>query len=225
MPSTATKTTILNLAAGSDLSSSQHVAVILASDGAVDAAGANAAAIGFVQNLPATGKSAEIASAGGGAFAIAAATIAAGDKLATDANGHLVVATSGDYVVAIALNSAVDNDVFEVLVVEANQAPSLVQELTVTGAVSAYVQSVELNHVSTIIAATVATAVDHPGLFVVKDTSATGTAAHTVTLTAGTWDGTNTIVTLNALNEAIAVYFDSAGNGTILENVGSVALS
>ncbi len=99
------------------------------------------------------------------------------------------------------------------------------QELTVTGAVNAGVKSVELNHASTIIAATIATALTHPGLFAVVNTSASGTAAHTVTLTAGTWDGTNSIVTLNAPAEAILVWFDSAGAGTIVENVGSVALS
>lgn len=100
-----------------------------------------------------------------------------------------------------------------------------VQELTVTGAVTAGVQSVELNHASTIIAATIADAANHQGLFIVKDTSATGTAAHTLTLTAGTFNGTNNVATLNALNEALVVYFDSAGNGTIIENIGAVALS
>jgi hypothetical protein len=100
-----------------------------------------------------------------------------------------------------------------------------VQELTVTGAVTAGVQCVELNHGSTIIAATIADAANHPGLFVVKDTSATGTAAHTLTLTAGTFNGTNNIATFDLLNECLIVYFDSAGNGTIVENVGTVGLS
>lgn len=100
-----------------------------------------------------------------------------------------------------------------------------VQELTVTGAVTAGVQSVELNHASTIVAATIANAANHPGLFVVKDTSATGTAAHTLTLTAGTFNGTNNVATLNARDECLVVYFDSTGRGTIVVNVGSVALS
>ena len=111
---------------------------------------------------------------------------------------------------------------------ELNQAADVsarVQELTVTGAVTAGVQAVELNHASTVIEATIADAANHQGLFVVKDTSATGTAAHTLTLTAGTFDGTNNVATLNALNECLIVYFDSAGNGTIVENVGSVGLS
>lgn len=99
------------------------------------------------------------------------------------------------------------------------------QELTASGAVSAGVGSVELSHASVVVAATIADSTNHTGLFIVKNTSASGTEAHTLTLTSGTWDGSNTIATLNAPNEALVVYFDSAGNGTIIENVGSVALS
>ncbi len=99
-----------------------------------------------------------------------------------------------------------------------------VQELTATGAVTAGVQSVELNHATVVVEATIADATNHQGLLVVKDTSASGTAAHTLTLTSGTFDGTNNIATLNAPNECLIVYIDSAGNGTIVENVGSVSL-
>jgi len=59
----------------------------------------------------------------------------------------------------------------------------------------------------------------------VKDTSASGTAAHTFTMTAGTVDGSNNVLTFNAPNEAVLMYIDSAGNGTIIENVGGVAIS
>jgi hypothetical protein len=100
-----------------------------------------------------------------------------------------------------------------------------VQELTETGDVTAGVQSVELNHNSTIIEATIADATNHEGIFIVKNTSASGTAAHTLTLTSGTFDGTNNVATLNAPDEALIVYFDSAGNGTIVENVDSVGLA
>lgn len=99
------------------------------------------------------------------------------------------------------------------------------QELTVSGAVQQGVMSVELNHATVIVAATIASTLYHPGLFIVKNTSASGTAAHTLTLTSGTFNGTNTIATLNAPNEALVVYFDSSGNGTVVQNVGSVALS
>jgi len=100
-----------------------------------------------------------------------------------------------------------------------------VQTLTSSGAITAGVQCVQLNHASTPVVTTIANAANHQGLFVVKDISATGTAAHTLTLTAGTFNGINNVATLNALNECLVVYFDSAGNGTIIENVGSVALS
>jgi hypothetical protein len=107
----------------------------------------------------------------------------------------------------------------------AASASSRVQELTVTGTATPGVQSLELNHGSTPVVVTVASALNHPGLFIVKDTSGSGTESHTVTLSAGTFDGTNNKITLNAPKEAIAVYFDSAGAGTILENVGGVALA
>lgn len=100
-----------------------------------------------------------------------------------------------------------------------------VQELTATGDVTAGVQSLELNHDSSAIAATIADAGNHQGLFVVKDTSASGTESHTLTLTSGTFNGSNDVATLNAPNECLVVYFDSAGNGTIVENVDSVSLS
>jgi len=96
-------------------------------------------------------------------------------------------------------------------------------ELTVTGAIPAGTGVVELNHISTIIAATY-TVVPNSYLLI-KDTSASGTAAHTVTLTGGTFNGTNTIATLNARDEMLFVYFDSAGRGQVIVNVGSVALS
>jgi len=99
------------------------------------------------------------------------------------------------------------------------------QELTASGAVTPGVSSIELNHATVIIEATIATTLDHQGLFVVKDTSASGTAAHTLTLTVGTFNGTNNVATLNAPDEALVVWFDSAGDGTIVENVGTVALS
>lgn len=104
-------------------------------------------------------------------------------------------------------------------------AQANVQELTVSGAVTPGVNSIELNHISAAIEATIADLAAHPGLLVVKNTSASGSAAHTVTAAKGTWDGTNDVVTLDAGKECIAVWIDSAGNGTILENVGTVGLS
>jgi hypothetical protein len=99
------------------------------------------------------------------------------------------------------------------------------QELTASGAVTPGVNAVELNHATVVVAATIADLANHKGLLVIKDTSASGTAAHTVTAAAGTFDGTNDVVTLNAPKDCIVLWIDSAGNGTIVENVGAVVLS
>lgn len=114
----------------------------------------------------------------------------------------------------------------ETTIIDANgNVGGRVQELTVSGAVPEGIQSAELNHATAAIAATIADSLKHKGLFIAKDTSASGTAAHTLTLTAGTFDGTNDIATFNAPGECLVVYFDSSGNGIIVENVGLVGLS
>jgi len=99
------------------------------------------------------------------------------------------------------------------------------QELTASGAVTPGVGILELNHATVAVVTTVADSIAHAGLFIIKDTSASGTAAHTVTLTSGTFNGTNNVATLNAPAEQLTVFFDDAGDGTVIENTGSVALS
>lgn len=106
---------------------------------------------------------------------------------------------------------------------KAADVSSFVLELTASGAVPATVRVLELNHISVVIEATW-TVVPNT-LFIVKNTSASGTAAHTLTLTDGTFNGTNTVATLNAPAEFLCVWFDSAGAGTVIVNVGSVGLS
>lgn len=100
-----------------------------------------------------------------------------------------------------------------------------VQELTVSGAISIHTGVVLLNHASTIIAATLPAPEAGDELFII-DSSASGTAAHTVTTAAGvTWDGTNNTATLNAPGEALHVVAISATRWFIMENISSVALS
>ena len=108
---------------------------------------------------------------------------------------------------------------------ELNRAGGGAQELTASGAVTAGVRSLSLNHATVVVAATIADAANHAGFFAVTNTSASGTAAHTLTLTAGTFDGTNNVATLNAPAESLLVFFDDNGDGTIIVNTGSVALS
>lgn len=108
---------------------------------------------------------------------------------------------------------------------QAAAGTALSQELTASGAVDAGVQNLRLNHATVVIAATIADAADHAGLMTITDTSASGTAAHTVTLTEGTFDGTNNTATFNAPAESLVVFFDEDGNGTIVVNTGAVVLS
>jgi hypothetical protein len=142
-------------------------------------------------------------------------------------NGDALGMQVGDQVIVINTTTS-GVTVCTVTAVTADGAASVgggTQELTVSGAVSPGMQKVELNHATVIVAATIADASLHAGLFVVTDTSASGTAAHTLTLTAGTFNGTNNVATLNAPAEALAVLFDDAGTGTIIANTGAVALS
>lgn len=106
---------------------------------------------------------------------------------------------------------------------KAADVSSYTVELTATAAIPATAKVVELNHATVVIAATY-TVVPNT-IMIIKDTSATGTAAHTVTLTGGTFNGTNTVATLNARDEFLMVHFDSAGRGQVIANVGAVALS
>jgi hypothetical protein len=100
-----------------------------------------------------------------------------------------------------------------------------VQTLTASGAISIGSGLVQLNHASVVIAATLAAPVAGDELFIVNN-SASGTAAHTVTLPGSvTWDGTLQVATLNAPGEALHVIALSATRWLILENIGSVALS
>lgn len=100
-----------------------------------------------------------------------------------------------------------------------------VQTLTATGAITINNGTVLLNHATVIIAATLDAPTAGDDL-VIWDISASGTAAHTVTLPAGvTFDGTNNTATLNAPGEALHIRAASATRWLILENIGAVGLS
>lgn len=76
-------------------------------------------AFGIIQSAPTGAESVcEVALPGGGGKALAGGTIATGDLLASDANGALVATTTeNDRVVAVAMESAVANDIFSVEVI------------------------------------------------------------------------------------------------------------
>ena len=96
-------------------------------------------------------------------------------------------------------------------------------ELTVTGAISADVSYVELNHASVKIEATIAAPA--AGRFLVITQTDAGTAGHTVTTTAGDFDGTNNTATFNAAEETLVLFGISATRFVIVENIGSVGLT
>ncbi len=135
-----------------------------------------------------------------------------------------------DDVIVVVADADGNKSMFEMIVTAATFSTVTVQmrlsqELTATAAVTPGVNSLEVNHATVVVAATIADSKAHQGLFVVKDTSASGTAAHTLTLTVGTFNGTNNVATMNAPLECLVVWFDSAGAGTIVENIGTVGLS
>lgn len=100
-----------------------------------------------------------------------------------------------------------------------------VQTLTASGAVLITRGKAFLNHAMVAIDATKSAPTAGDELFIIN-TSASGTATHTVTLPVGvTWDGTNRIATLDAPGEALHVVAISATRFFILENIGSVAFS
>ena len=106
------------LAAAADLSAKQYKFMKLSDDKTVNVCGAGEAMIGVLQNDPdAAGKSAEVM-VYGVTNLVAGGTITVGAPLKSDSNGDAVVSSSDDEIFgAIALEAAVDNDVFSALLV------------------------------------------------------------------------------------------------------------
>lgn len=96
-------------------------------------------------------------------------------------------------------------------------------ELTVSGAIPTNSSYVELNCNGTAIAATIAAPAAGRSLVITQTDG--GTDGHTVTLTAGTLDGTNTIATFDAQYETLVLYGLSATRFAVVENIGTIALS
>ena len=94
---------------------------------------------------------------------------------------------------------------------------------TATGAINESDSVVDINHATVIAAMTIANI--EPGRMLVITAIATGTTAHTVTLTTGTFDGTNNTATFNAQFEALVLMAISQTRFLILKNYGSVGLS
>ena len=81
-----------------------------------------------------------------------------------------------------------------------------------------------LSHATTPILITVPNPESAGKLLIIRDNSASGTAAHVVTAE-GTFDGTNNTATFNAPGEQLILYSISATTWIIVLNSGAVALS
>ena len=132
----------LSLEAGSDLSDKQFYAVKLNSSSQLALAGAGECAIGILYSKPnAAGVIASVHPLDGRKTkGIAGGTISAGDILASNASGKLVAATAGrtntsdagsatdaligSYVIGVAVDSAVSNDIFQFLALPLGAVPT-----------------------------------------------------------------------------------------------------
>jgi hypothetical protein len=102
--------------AAADLSAKQFFFVKLTGDFSVNlAAAATDAPYGVLQDKPTSGQAADVMTRGITKL-VAGGTIAAGDRIGTDAAGKAVKKTEGtdttNYVVGVALQAAVANDIF-----------------------------------------------------------------------------------------------------------------
>lgn len=99
---------ITSMKAAADLSaaSAQFRAVKVTADQTVNLSGAGEFSVGILQSLPEQNEAAEIMGLGLSKAVIGANGVSAGDRLQSDANGGLVVASSGGYVLAVALEDA-----------------------------------------------------------------------------------------------------------------------
>ena len=93
------------------------------------------------------------------------------------------------------------------------------------GVVNRYISEVSFD-VAANSTVTIADASFHPGLILFKATIEPTGTGHTVTLTKGQFNAAgNNVATFADIDDALLVYFDRFGNGTVIENVGTVGLA
>lgn len=99
-----------------------------------------------------------------------------------------------------------------------------IHQIILPGAVEIDVNAREvlLSDNTTGIAATIADAAALAGRLIIFKQIGASAVDHTITITSGSWDGTKKVATFQDANDALVVWFDYFGNGTIVENIGSV---
>lgn len=104
------------LVAGEDLTGSQFCAVdVERGTGQIVLPAANGRVVGILQNKPDDGESGALIESGISKVWVGATGIEAGDDVTTDADGHIIQATSGDSSVGIALKTNAADELGTVL--------------------------------------------------------------------------------------------------------------
>ena len=93
----------ITLVAAADLSSAQYRFITVDANGKAALAGNGVLADGVVQNAPEAGKGAVIAVLGISFVEVGTGGVTAGNEVASDANGKVVVAASGDSISGVAM--------------------------------------------------------------------------------------------------------------------------
>lgn len=115
------------LLANANLSAEQYRGMDLVNDGGVakwDIVGnAGGRALGFLTNKPTIDQPARVVTRGIAKAKVASAGITAGQNAQCDGAGEVLAATTGDYVVGVALDTGVDNDIVRILLLQPFLAP------------------------------------------------------------------------------------------------------
>lgn len=101
--------------ATSSLATNQFSAVTLDTNGQIVLPAAGADIYGVLQDKPAAGHAGEVRVLGVSKMVAGAAGVNAGDKVMVDASGHAVTATTGNFVVGIAEDTAASGQYTTVL--------------------------------------------------------------------------------------------------------------
>lgn len=106
----------ITLITAADLSAKQYYCVKVDAAGKAALCGAGEPGVGILQDPMAAGYAARVMALGI-SYAIYGGAVTAGDKVASDAAGKLVTAVAGDYVIGIAMETGVANEIRPVLLI------------------------------------------------------------------------------------------------------------
>lgn len=113
---------VVTLPAAADLSANQFCFVTVNSSSQAALAGAGALAIGVIQNKPTSGTSTAIAFDGISKVLVGSGgTVTAGNNVTPDASGAAAVATTGNYVAGVALETGAAGTLIAVLLTSAGK--------------------------------------------------------------------------------------------------------